>query len=347
MVFQFLRDTGFSPQEAPFWFIFLFAGIAGFCAFQARKLARRNAVLRKSLEETRVSLAEKSVRADAASENEAALSEERKRRESLEAEIAATAAQMAERERMFADQQNRLQTEFKALSNDLLQGAHKSFLQRADETFQRYRDNAASESEKRRKAIDDMLKPVSETLHRYEKGLADMRAQQEKARGELHGQIGALAQSTHHVRAEAQKLANALRAGPKTRGRWGEEQLRNVVEIAGMQAHVDFVEQESHTDGERRKQPDMVVRLPGDRVVAVDSKVSLSAYLDAIDAETDELRIQRMRQHAEDLWSHVKALSAKDYAASLRDSLDYVIMFVPGENYYAAALDVRPQLYQD
>jgi len=115
-----------------------------------------------------------------------------------------------------------------------------------------------------------------------------------------------------------------------------------------MAAYVDFVEQASHDDAEqRRKQPDMVVRLPGGRVVAVDSKVSLGAYLDAIDAEADDARAAHLARHADDLWKHVKSLSAKEYAASLKDSLDYVVMFVPGENYFSAALEARPQLYQD
>jgi DNA recombination protein RmuC len=120
-----------------------------------------------------------------------------------------------------------------------------------------------------------------------------------------------------------------------------------VVEIAGMSAYVDFVEQASHDDGERRKQPDMVVRLPGGRVVAVDSKVSLGAYLDAIEADAEDARAAHLSRHADDLWKHVKTLSAKEYAASLKDSLDYVVMFVPGENYFSAALEARPQLYQD
>jgi DNA recombination protein RmuC len=150
-------------------------------------------------------------------------------------------------------------------------------------------------------------------LVRYEKGLAEMRDEQFKSRGALSNQLGELAKSTHDVRAEAQKLATALRAGPKTRGRWGEEQLRNVVEIAGMMAYVDFIEQASHDDAElRRKQPDMVVRLPGGRVVAVDSKVSLGAYLDAVEAETEDARSAHLTKHADDLWKHVKACRPKN-----------------------------------
>ena len=277
----------------------------------------------------------------------AELADERALRQRLETERAADAVRLAERERALEELKVRMETEFSAATAKLLEGAHKSFLERAGETFERYRETASSEGEKRRKALDDLLKPVSETLVRYEKGLSELRAEQQKSRGELAGQIGELSKSTQHVRLEAQKLATALRAGPKTRGRWGEEQLRNVVEIAGMTAYVDFVEQATHHDGDQRKQPDMVVRLPGARVIAVDSKVSLGAYLDAVEAETDEQRAAYLARHAEDLWKHVQSLSKKEYAASLRDALDYVVMFVPGENFFSAALEARPQLYQD
>ena len=319
-----------------------------FFILQARKQGQRANQLRGELERARIDLAGAEARASETGGLKDALAQERALRAQLENDAAANAVKLEERERALAELKVRMETEFKATTAQLLEGANEAFLKRAAETFQRYRENAESEGETRRKALDDLLKPVSETLKRYEKGLEDMRAEQHKSRGALAGQIGELAKSTQDVRVEAQKLATALRAGPKTRGRWGEEQLRNVVEIAGMHAYVDFVEQPSHDDTEqRRKQPDMVVRLPGGRVVAVDSKVSLGAYLDAMDADTDEARAGHFARHADDLWKHVKSLSAKDYAASLKDSLDYVVMFVPGENYFSAALEARPQLYQD
>ncbi len=348
MIHETLKNAGLDPNGAAFWLVVFFALAAIFFVVQTHRLARRNAGLRGDLERTRISLAGVEARAAEVDGLKDVLAEERLRREGLEAEIAANAAKLAERERAMAELKTRLETEFKATTAQLLEGANESFLKRAHETFQRYSENAKADSDKRRKAIDDLLKPVSDTLARYEKGLTELRHEQQKSRGELSNHIIQLSKSTQDVRLEAQKLTTALRAGPKTRGRWGEEQLRNVVEIAGMQAYVDFTEQETHSDeNARRKQPDMVVRLPGSRVVAVDSKVSLGAYLDAVEAETDDVRAKHLMRHAEDLWTHVKSLSAKDYAASMRDSLDYVIMFVPGENYYAAALEARPGLYQD
>jgi len=347
MIADALTYLGFAADKPGLWLVAGLAGAAGVFALRLRRAAGETRRLREGLDKARLDLAASRSRADQVASLQDALTAEKDARARLEASAAASEARLAERERALAELRARFDAEFKAAASQMLDGAHKAFLQRANETFARYRENAEAEGERRRRALDDLLKPVSDTLVRYEKGLADMRAEQHKSRGELQGQIGALAQSTHAVREEAQKLAAALRAGPKTRGRWGEEQLRNVVEMAGMNAYVDFVEQASHADGERLKQPDMVVRLPGGRVIAVDSKVSLGAYLDAVDADADEARAQHLARHAEDLWSHVKSLAKKDYAASLRDSLDYVVMFVPGENYFSAALESRPGLYQD
>jgi len=347
MFIDALTEIGLPPDRAGFWIAAALLIAAVYFVVHAQRVAKRASRLRAELEQSRLSLATAETKLEDAEPLRTKLEEERDLRQKLQAEAAANEAKLAEREKALAELKQRLDAEFKAATAEMLKGAHEAFLQRANETFARHRETAKAEGENRRKALDDLLKPVSDTLVRYEKGLAELRDEQQKSRGELKGQIGALARSTLEVREEAQKLATALRAGPKTRGRWGEEQLRNVVEIAGMAAHVDFVEQASHDDGDRRKQPDMVVRLPGERVIAVDSKVSLGAYLDAVEAENDEDRTRHLSRHADDLWGHVKALSAKDYAASLRDALDYVVMFVPGENYFSAAMEVRPQLYQD
>ncbi len=343
---SFLADIGLAPGSPAFWVAFaLLAALIAIAAF-SRQSSGQAAALAQSLEATRLKLAGAEQRAADAERLEAELAEERRLRAAAENVSAAQEARLEEREKALAEMKARLDAEFRATTADLLKGAHESFLERAKETFERYKTTASAEGEHRRKALDDLLKPVSETLKRYEKGLADMREEQAQARGALKNQIGDLAKHTQDVRAEAQKLSTALRAGPKTRGRWGEEQLRNVVEIAGMTAHVDFVEQAAHADGDKRKIPDMVVSLPGKRVIAVDSKVSLGAYLDAVEAETDEAKAAALHRHADDLWSHVKSLSMKDYAASLRDSLDYTVLFLPGEHFFSAALDVRPELYQ-
>ena len=341
-----LAQAGLAPGSPAFWIAFVLAVLAAAASVLWCRAARRAGALSDTLSSARIRLAGLEERVNDAAKLRDDLEVERSGRIEAEKAVVENAARLAEREKALAEMKVRLDTEFKATTADLLKDAHESFLKNAKQTFDLYKQTASSEGEQRRKALDDLLKPVSETLSRYEKGLAQMREEQAQARGALKNQIGELAKQTHDVRAEAQKLATALRAGPKTRGRWGEEQLKNVVEIAGMTAHVDFVEQSAHADGDRRKIPDMVVSLPGKRVIAVDSKVSLGAYLDAVEAESDGARAAALNRHADDLWNHVKSLSTKDYAASLRDSLDYTVLFLPGEHFFSAALDVRPELYQ-
>ncbi|MEM6414361.1 MAG: DNA recombination protein RmuC [Pseudomonadota bacterium] len=271
-----------------------------------------------------------------------------------------TAAQdsvrLEEKERALVELKHRMETEFKVLSAKLLETSHASFLARANETFERHQQNAAADVESRRKALDSMVQPMAETLERYEKSLVALRQEQATARADLLGRMGELAASTNQVRDEAQKLRSALGSSTRAAGRWGEEQLRNVVEAAGMSAHVDYTEQSAigmtHTDTPKdnprdRLIPDMIVNLPGGRKMAVDAKVSIGAFLEASEAANPDDVALHLSRHGEDLWTHVKLLASKDYAASLRDSLDMVIMFVPGENYFAAALEARPALFQD
>jgi DNA recombination protein RmuC len=347
MVLNALENAGLGPDRPSLWIVVALLVAPTISSAYARRRARAANIYRGELERARIALAGAETRASEVEPLKASLASERAERARLEQEAAARSARFAEREAALEELKRRMEIDFQAAASKMLEDTHKAFLLRANETFEKHREAAGADAETKRRAIDELIKPMRETLVRYESGLAELRAEQQKARGELSGQLGELTKSTHDVRLEAQKLATALRAGPKTRGRWGEEQLRNVVEIAGMAAYVDFVEQPSHSDGEKRKQPDMVVRLPGGRVIAVDSKVSLGAYLDAVEAATEEERTACLARHADDLWSHVKALSAKEYAATLRDALDYVVMFVPGENYFSAAMEARPQLYQD
>ncbi|MBT8473339.1 MAG: DNA recombination protein RmuC [Marinicaulis sp.] len=343
----FLQSIGFAPENSAFWF--LLAGVL-FIALLAMVYAReirRSQRLRNQLEEARVELSAARTRAGELPALKDEIDALRQAKAMLESDAAAQAVRLAERERALAEMRERMDTDFRATASEMLKDARKVFLEQAKESFAHHREATTLELDNRRKALDDLLKPVSDTLVRYEKGLKELRDEQQKSRGELTNQLGELSKFTDNVSREAQKLATALRAGPKTRGRWGEEQLKNVVEIAGMTAYVDFTEQTSHADGDKRKIPDMVVRLPGERVIAVDSKVSLGAYLDAVEAETDEARAAALSRHADDLWNHVKSLATKDYAASLKDALDYTVMFIPGESYFAAALEARPQLHQE
>jgi DNA recombination protein RmuC len=173
----------------------------------------------------------------------------------------------------------------------------------------------------------------------------------EKARAEayggLTGQIAQLALAQDAVRAEAQKLTIALRAAPKTRGRWGEHQLRNVMELAGMAEHVDFATETSFERDDERLRPDAVINLPGQRQIVVDAKASMSSYLDAIEAIDELAREQLLRRHAQEMRAQVDRLGSKDYWAQQRTTTDFVAMFVPGDNFFAAAMERDPNLFGD
>lgn len=148
------------------------------------------------------------------------------------------------------------------------------------------------------------------------------------------------------VQAEAQRLVTSLRAGPKTRGRWGEQQLRNVLEMAGMSEHADFQTEVSVESADGRLRPDVIVRMPGGRSLVIDAKVSLNAYQEAFEAENDTARAECLSRHVAAMRGHVDALGRKDYQAQFEDTPDYVIMFVPGEHFLAAALDHEPGLWE-
>jgi DNA recombination protein RmuC len=275
---------------------------------------------------------------------------ERRRTAELERQASSLTTRLEERERNLAELRQRLETEFRDMSQRLVRETGDALMREAAQTFEKQQLAARQDAEQYSRSVSDLLKPMRETLGRYEEGLREMRDHHKKAQGELTGQIETLARSAGAVQAETRSLAAALKAGPRTRGRWGETTLRNVVELAGLSAYCDFEEQRSVADdGSGRKQPDLVVKLPGERLVAVDSKVSLSDWLDAAAAETDPARREAMTRHGKSVWTHVQQLAAKDYAAALRrdGAIDFVIMFLPGETFFTAAIEARPTLFQD
>lgn len=310
---------------------------------------RRQHRLREKLQARHVRLAEMEARITALIPLEDSLARETDLRTGLEQERSALLARLEERERAMEEQRLRMETDFRSIAARMLGETHETFLKRANETFEKHQAAAMSAAEKKHEAVNELLRPVRETLTRYEKGLAEMRDQNKRAQGELTSRIADLTRSAGDVQAEAAKLATALKSGPGTRGKWGEESLRNVVEMTGMSAYVDFEEQMHLADEGGAKKPDMVVRLPAERVIAVDSKVSLNAYLEAAEAPDEASRQILLAKHAEQIRAHMRGLAAKDYAASLRKqgSLDFVVMFIPGDNFFAAAMEARPDLFQE
>lgn len=255
-------------------------------------------------------------------------------------EAAAAEREVAHREKVEAllTTGDALKAEFERLAAEALKRSQTQFLEVAGQTIAAQREAAAKEFEANKTALAGLLTPVSETLGRYQEGLKAIEEKREQAYGSLREQLGAVAQGQGLVQAEAQRLATALRSSGRVAGSWGESQLRNVLELAGLRAGIDFTLQASTEGDDGRKRPDAVIRLPGGRELVVDSKCSLADYLNAAAAD-DEGRRALLLRHAASVRSHAQGLSQKAYWNEFAASADFVVMFLPGENYLAAALE--------
>jgi DNA recombination protein RmuC len=235
----------------------------------------------------------------------------------------------------------------RGLAADALDGSQKSFLQLAEQVFVRHKEGAEKTLEQRQAEIAALLAPINSHLEEYKKGLTEIEKARAAAYGGLSEEMKALAQMQADASAQTRKLVNALRAAPKTRGRWGEHQLHNVMELSGMSAYVDFLTEETIGSDDGRLRPDVIIRLPGERRIVVDAKTSMAAYLDAVEATDDDTREAQLALHARQLRTHMRLLSGKAYWDALPCTPDFVAMFIPGENFYAAAIERDPQLFED
>ena len=232
-----------------------------------------------------------------------------------------------------------LSAQFAEISNKLLAEAQETFLKRADQRFRQSEENAGQN-------LKSLLQPVHERLERYETTVQKVEAERRDAFGLLTGQIEAMRTGTERVSAEAAKLVNALRNAPKARGRWGEQQLRNVLESCGLSEHCDFATEVSVSDGEGGKlRPDVVIRVPGGQSLIIDAKVSLNDYQDAYGAVDEVARTTHLNAHALAIRAHINTLGAKAYWSQFDDAPDYVVMFIPGEHFLSAALEQDPTLW--
>ncbi|MFL6733376.1 MAG: DNA recombination protein RmuC [Sphingomicrobium sp.] len=261
-------------------------------------------------------------------------------------DLAAVRATQDERERGFEarikellEAKEALGAQFSEISNKLLAQAQESFLKRADDRFRQSEENSGKE-------LKALLQPVHERLERYETSVQKVEAERRSAFGILSGQIEAMRTGTERVSAEAAKLVNALRNAPKARGRWGEQQLRNVLESCGLSEHCDFETEVSVALEEGgRLRPDVIVRVPGGQSLVIDAKVSLNAYQDAFGAVDDQERSLHLATHAAAIKAHVNTLGAKAYWTQFADAPDYVVMFIPGEHFLTAALEQDSALW--
>ena len=254
------------------------------------------------------------------------------------ATLKANAANFDDQMKQLAEAREALLAQFKVTGSEVLSKAQEQLLAAAAERF-----GHAEKSHK--EAVATLLEPVNLRLKSYEEQVSALEKQRVDAFGQLTGQIEAMRAGQEQVRAEAARLGNSLRNAPKARGRWGEQQLRNVLEQCGLAEHTDFVTEHSIDTDEGRLRPDAIVRVPGNKLLVIDAKVSLNAYQDAYEAVDDSTRAAALAAHATSMRNHIQTLGAKSYQSQFAEAPDYVLMFVPGEHFVAAALEQDPRLW--
>jgi DNA recombination protein RmuC len=256
------------------------------------------------------------------------------------------AKRVEEQKALLAQARQELAESFQALSGQALKQNNEAFLNLATSTFQTLHAEAKGDLAQRQQAIDEMVKPLSESLQRYDEQLRHLEQSRQAAYGGLDQHLRSLAETQQRLQQETGNLVNALKA-PAVRGRWGEITLKRVAELAGMVAHCDFHEQESVISADGRLRPDMVVRLPGGRQIIVDAKTVLAGYLEAHEAADDERRLEGLRRHAAQVRLRINDLSLKAYWSQFDQAPEFVVLFLPGEQFLGAALEQDPRLIED
>src|ERR1700723_4241873 len=238
-----------------------------------------------------------------------------------------------------------LRNAFKAMASDALNTNNRAFLEIAQETLKRFQNDAKGDLDARQKAVADLVTPVRESLGKVDAQIQQMEIARGEAYGDLKAQVQSLIVTQKELQSETGNLVRALRT-PNVRGRWGEIQLRRVVEIAGMLPYCDFTEQQSVTTESGRLRPDLVVKLPGGKHVVVDAKTPLQAFLVAFETTDEDARRVCLANHARQVRDHMKTLSGKNYWEQFEATPEFVVMFLPGETFFSAALEQDPGLIE-
>jgi DNA recombination protein RmuC len=277
----------------------------------------------------------------------------------LQRQVTALSSNAAELKRALVEQQKQAQEKlalldnakqqladaFKALAADALKSSNTSFLELAKTQLEKFQELARGDLDKRQTAIDELVKPVKESLTKVDAKLQEIEKTRIEAYVGLTEQVKSLSETQKELRGETANLVKALRR-PQARGRWGEIQLRRVVEMAGMLEHCDFVQQVSTDAEDGRLRPDLVVKLPGRKNIVVDSKAPLEAYLEAVEATDDDTRAAKFKDHARQVRNHIAALGRKSYFEQFDFTPEFVVLFLPGEVFFSAALENDPELIE-
>jgi DNA recombination protein RmuC len=275
------------------------------------------------------------------------LDAERQARVTAETRQQETAVKFEEQRQLLAEAELKLKESFESLSAKALQANAEQFLANARKTLDIILAEAKGDLGKRQEAIGGLIQPIAESLKRYEEHVREIEQSRQKAYGSLEEQVKMLTTTSQQLQKETGKLVTSLR-DPKVRGRWGEMALRRAAELAGMAEHCDFDEQVTMTDDhDSRFRPDMIIHLPGGRTVAVDAKAVLDAYLDAVAATDDESRQKHLQRHAGQIRSRIKELSSKSYWDKLGTAPEFVVLFLPAESFFSAAVEIDHGLIED
>lgn len=307
--------------------LYLFAGARARLRERESEIVRQGHQRERDLEELAGERREREQEAKARAAAEAALALERR-----------NAAEKAEAERRLGDR-------FQSLSREALQANNEQFLQLAREQLGTIQQAASGDLEKRQQAIAEMVRPVKDSLEKVDGKIQELEKARSHAYGALTQQVRNLLETQNALRAETGNLVKALRA-PSVRGRWGEMQLQRVVEMAGMLEHCDFAQQQTVAGDDGRLRPDLIVKLPGGKQLVVDAKAPLAAYLDALEAQDEDGRRAHLANHARQLRNHVAQLARKAYWDQFEHSPEFVVLFVPNEAVFSAAMEEDPSLME-
>ncbi|HLY92281.1 MAG TPA: DNA recombination protein RmuC [Candidatus Angelobacter sp.] len=263
----------------------------------------------------------------------------------LETKVAMERKAIEEKLALLNQMEQKLRESFQALSAESLKSNNQAFLHLAHETLGKFHSEAQGDLELRQQAVENLVAPIGESLKKVDEQIREIENARNHAYGTLSEQVRSMIVTQEKLQSETGNLVRALRT-PIVRGRWGEIQLRRVVEIAGMLPYCDFVEQETVNTSGGRLRPDLVVKLPGGKSVVVDAKTPSDAYFDGMAATTDEIRRQKLQEHARQVRNHMTQLSSKAYQEQFEHTPDFVVMFLPGETFFSAALEQEPGLIE-